>query len=178
MRADPKTGDFLDFDDCLQKGKAGEDVVVGQIAPWFEVIEVPMAVELWCGFDRVIVSRRTGLRLTVEIKTDFKCVETGRVFAETRFADKPGWAVTSLAQVLLLHLPDWSQVLWVDMPSFKMAVPGWIAEYGTVSARKTISRHGIYGSEGCPVPLPEVYRYAQYRLWLNEEPSFERIRHH
>jgi hypothetical protein len=178
MRTGPKTDDLLDFDDCLQKGKAGEDVVVGQIEPWFEVTEVPMAIEHWCGFDRVIVSRRTGLRLTVEIKTDFRCVETGHVFAETRFADRPGWAVTSLAQVLLLHLPDWSQILWVNMPALKLAVPDWVAKYGTVSTRKTTSRHGIYGSVGCPVPLSEVYRYAQFRFWINDEPSVERIRHY
>ncbi|MCH8257511.1 MAG: hypothetical protein IIA75_06385, partial [Proteobacteria bacterium] len=70
---------------------------------------------------------------------------------------KAGCVVTSLAQVLLLYLPGWYQVLWVPMLAVKLDLPGWVETYGTKPSGDTIGRgNEIFNAEGCPVPLEEM----------------------
>lgn len=83
------------------------------------------------GIDRIWV-RRDGRQQSVEYKADIAAARTGNLFIETvsvDAAERPGWAYTSLAQLLVQYVPGLAQVIISRMMTVKGQLPGWLASY-------------------------------------------------
>lgn len=114
------------------------------------------------GIDRVFVGRETGEVHTVEYKADEKAGRTGNAFVETVSVDttgKPGWAVSSQADVLVYLVTEPETIYWIPMKRVRAALGRWRRLYREVAA----ANEG-YRTLGLLVPLCEFERIA-VRVW-------------
>jgi len=119
------------------------------------------------GIDRVF-RWPSGKVATVEYKTDFKAAKTRNAFIETisvSSTNKPGWALTSEAQVLVYFIPEARDIHIFDMYLLKSMVE-WTAAQGFRTGRA--SNNGYY-TEGILVPLD----WLLARTWLIESLKWE-----
>lgn len=112
------------------------------------------------GIDRFFEHHHSGVRYSVEYKTDHKTPETGNVFIETMSVDthgKRGWAYTSTAQVLIYFIPGHEYALRADMTAIKNRLVEW-AVYPQASAWNRGRGGEYYKTLGRLVPLEEFRR--------------------
>lgn len=86
-----------------------------------------MQIEAWWGVDRIF-THPDGRRWSVEYKTEIREKTTRNVFVEVESSDKsgkPGWAVWSLAQLLVVYFPHRRQGYIARMDAIKRALPEW-----------------------------------------------------
>lgn len=111
----------------------------------------PATPEQQCmGIDR-IWARRDGRQQSVEYKADIAAARTGNLFVETVSVDaagRPGWAYTSLAQLLVQYVPGLARVIISRMMTVKERLPGWLASYPL----QPVPNEG-YNTVGVLVPL-------------------------
>jgi len=87
------------FDAQKARGDAGESFLDQVFATGYEIRPATRA-EQRRGIDRIFTRRKTGWRLAVEYKIDYKAAHTGNAFVETVSVDtagKAGWAYSSAA---------------------------------------------------------------------------------
>ena len=112
------------------------------------------------GIDRFFEHQSSGVRYSVEYKTDHQSPETGNVFIETTSVDtarKKGWAYTSLAQVLVYFIPAYEYAMRADMTVIKRLLPEW-KEYYEATAWNRGRDGESYRTLGRLVPLDEFRR--------------------
>jgi hypothetical protein len=114
----------------------------------FNITKANMILDLH-GIDRIFECRKTENRLTVEYKADIMAGNTGQFFVETRVKKNPGWMLTSLCQVLVIHVPLREKAYWFDFLAFKRYALKSLKE-GAV--KKTVQNIG-YDAEGILVPI-------------------------
>lgn len=108
--------------------------------------------------DRIFRCRRTGKVLTVEYKTDWVAEKTGQAFIELVSVDKqnkPGWALSSPAHVLVYYVPGPMLIYTVRMERIKEQVAVWEQRYPTGTCQNR-----TYTSRGLLVPLEEMARVS------------------
>jgi hypothetical protein len=114
------------------------------------------------GIDRVFVGKATGEVHTVEYKADSLAGRTGNAFVETVSVDttgKPGWAVSSQADVLVYLVMEPETIYWVPMKRVRAALGRWRRMY-----REAAAQNEGYRTLGLLVPLAELERIA-VKVW-------------
>lgn len=145
------------FNTQLTDGEAGEQRLDQYFSQWFTITPAT-AAEQRRGIDRHFLRHRDGQSFTVEYKTDHTAGKTGNAFVETISVDtqnKPGWAITSTAQVLIYHVPDAGTLYIIDLPRLRQHLPRWQKTYPT----RQIPNRG-YHTHGLLVPLKEFEQIA------------------
>lgn len=128
--------DVHEFDDKKkQSDKHCEllDFVFGQ---WYETVATPLIVDKM-GIDRVWVEKNTRVRYSVEYKADEMTAKTGNAFVETvsiDTEDKPGWAYTCVAQILVYYIPQWRKAWLLSPMAIKNKLEEWKKKYKEVPA--------------------------------------------
>jgi len=146
-----------DFKQQLTKGEKGEKNLDAFFAERYEIEPVSMDLQRQ-GIDRIFTNRETGKRHKVEYKTDWTASKTGNAFVETisvDTADKPGWAYSSKADILIYYLPQDMLVYVVEFPILRRLLPRW----ETTCVSRKIPNNG-YMTHGLLVPLDEFERHA------------------
>lgn len=118
--------------------------------------------------DRIFRCRRTGRVLTIEYKTDLAAAGTGNAFLEVVSVDtqeKPGWALTSPAHLLVYYVPGPMLIYVAPMQTVKQLVPLWRSRYPVAA-----SQNKTYSSRGILVPLEELARVSSTILQVRVEP--------
>lgn len=92
------------FKEQLALGEQGEREVVEYLSKFYNLSASPMELQR-LGIDYIAVEHKTGARFTIEIKTDFVAQTTGNIFLEFEVNKKPGWVLSSVAQVLIYYVP-------------------------------------------------------------------------
>lgn len=145
------------FNTQLTDGAAGEARLDAYFAKWF-TIRPATAEDQRSGIDRHFTRRRDRQQFTVEYKTDHTAGRTGNAFVETISVDtqnKPGWAITSQAQVLIYYVPTSGAIYIIDTPRLRQALPIWQQRY----PQRAIPNQG-YHTHGILVPLLEFEKIA------------------
>lgn len=145
------------FTQQLTDGVAGEARLDAYFAKWF-TIHPATADEQRRGIDRHFTRHRDQRIITVEYKTDHTAGRTGNAFVETVSVDthnKPGWAITSQAQVLIYYVPPSGAIYIIDFPRLHQALRTWQQHY----PQRAIPNQG-YHTHGLLVPLLEFEKIA------------------
>ena len=152
-----------EFHDKLNEGKVGERTLDMLFREFYRIEPATLAEEKAFGFDRTFTCKQTGRRWTVEYKTDARAGDTGNAFIElvsNNKTDAPGWALHSVAQLLMYYVPPARKVFALDVNSIKDRLPAWEKEY----PRAQVVNHG-YITEGLLVPLDEVEHWCARRVF-------------
>ncbi len=150
------------FDEQLKQGQQREAELDNFFRRWFVVTSATPAQQR-DGIDRVFTDKRTGVRCSVEYKADERAGETGNAFIETVSVDrqgKLGWALRSLAQVLVYYVPGKPAAIYMlTMVRLRGQMERWGREYPAAEAQNE-----GYKTRGVLVPLAELERIA-YQVW-------------
>ncbi len=149
------------FDKSFKAAKLYEAELDKHFGQFFDITAASREQER-LGIDRFFEHRRSGMRYSVEYKTDHATPETGNVFIETMSVDtagKRGWAYTSTAQVLAYYVPEDGYVMRADMTAIKRAMPGWSGRsYREATAWNRGGNGESYRTLGRLVPVEEFRR--------------------
>lgn len=145
------------FSNDLKRGEAAESFLDNYFANDGYIIN-PVDVKLQkLGVDRILIQKSTGIIWSVEYKADFIAHKTNNIFVETVSIDitnTPGWAVNSIAQLIVKYIPQKGTIIIIETSKLKMVLNRWGSQY---KSRKT-STLGLTGeyfnSEGLLIPLP------------------------
>jgi hypothetical protein len=151
------------FQAQLDKGEQAEAQLDRYFAEWLH-IRPATRDEQRQGIDRIYTDRCTGNTLKVEYKTDWTAGRTGNAFVETISVDttnKPGWAYTSKADVLVYYVPGDELIYWIRFADLRRHLVRWAQKY---EARKIPNRG--YHTHGLLVPLSEFERIAKQVICL------------
>jgi hypothetical protein len=111
------------------------------------------------GIDRVFFREHDGKLFTVEYKADSLAGKTGNAFIETVSVDtanKPGWAYSSQATVLVYLVVEPETIYWLELTKLRKQLSRWEVAY----PRRTAQNDG-YQTYGLLVPLHELERIAE-----------------
>lgn len=132
----------------------------------YQVIGVSQA-EQFHGIDRIFQDLEDGRTLTVEYKVDLLTDKTGNVFIETISNDKkhkPGWALSSWAQILCYLTPltgelgkKYYVLYWCYMPELKTWLKPWSKTFPKAGP---VENRG-YNGWGIAVPEDELGQLAK-----------------
>lgn len=145
------------FNTQLTAGAKGERRLDAFFQRWFTIRPATMEQQRQ-GIDRVYTRRNDQRVFTVEYKTDSTAGKTGNAFVETISVDtdnKPGWAITSQAQVLVYYIPDTGIIYVIDFARIRHHLPRWQQQY----PHRAIPNRG-YHTHGHLVPLLEFEKIA------------------
>lgn len=155
------------FKDSHRSGVRGEQTLDAAFSPRFE-IQSATAEQQRQGIDRIYTDRETGESFTVEIKSDWTAVRTGRAFIETVSVDrenKPGWAYTSQADILLYFIPPMLLVYVFRLEKLRLHLPLWERVYPQRSIPNS-GKHSDYFTKGLLVPLWELEEICESTVSL------------
>lgn len=114
------------------------------------------------GIDRIFIERGKKRVLFVEYKTDITAATSHNAFVETISVDsmnKPGWAFTSQADMLLYYIPGDGIIYVLRFDVLRSQLPRWEKVYPV----RKIPNEGYY-THGLIVPLDEFERYSEARI--------------
>lgn len=141
------------FQGQLNRGENYECVLDEYFSKKLKVEKVSMSAQK-SGIDRVFTTcGKSKYRYSVEYKSDELTKKTGNVFIETVSVDKdekPGWAYSSCAQMLIYYTVGMNKVYAIPMLTLKNLVPLWVEKY----EEKPVQNNG-YKTYGVAVPLGE-----------------------
>lgn len=146
------------FDTQKARGDAGELF----LDRWFAVeyrVRPATPEQQRRGIDRIFAHRRTGKRLSVEYKTDYRAAQTGNAFVETVSVDtagKAGWAHSSKADYLIYYVPGDGLIYVLPLELLRRELPRWVRQYPLRAAQNE-----GYATHGVLVPLDEFERAAE-----------------
>jgi len=160
------------FGEQLRIGEAYENDLDEFFRRWYEVMPVSMELQK-LGVDRIFIDQ-TGRRLSIEYKADETAARTHNAFVETVSVDtegKPGWALSSIAQLLIYFIPPIRKIYVCRMLDLKMDIEELIAKFPT----KQIPNNG-YHTTGVPVPLWLIEeRYAIRVLMMSRRAAIREL---
>jgi hypothetical protein len=141
----------------MEKGEKGEKELDEYYSQWFYSRPVSMNAQR-SGIDRAWTSKNTKHRYSVEYKSDDRAATSGNVFIETVSVDKndkPGWAYSSCAQLLIYYIPPLKKAIRYSMLTLKFHVEDWVNTY----PEHKIPNDGYY-TVGTVVPIEEFEKYC------------------
>lgn len=152
---------MYEFKSKLRQGEAEEAELDREFSRrWqFKCRPVSMALQR-LGIDR-IWEAPDGRRFSVEYKADWTAARTGNVFIETVSVDSegvPGWALTSLAQLLVYYIPPLKLAYVVYMTAIKKQLHKWFGRYEQKAVPNGRDGETVYRTLGLAVPLAEFER--------------------
>lgn len=147
-----------DFTTQLTQGQHHEDAIDAIFATWYHITPASNTQQRH-GIDRLWRRRdQTGRPVTVEYKADSLAGRTGNAFIETVSVDqprKPGWAISSQAQLLIYLVTDPQTIYMIWMAELHEKLPRWERLY---PFRWVDNR--TYHTGGHLVPLHELEQIA------------------
>lgn len=162
------------FGKSLKVGKAAESYLDSVFSKWYEISPVSLKQEKRDGIDRIFKCRETKTRWSVEYKTDSRAMGTGNAFIEIVSNDTTGasgWAMKSLAQLLIYYIPQVQLVYVANMNLIKYYLPEWIERYGIAS-----SKNETYTTFGILVPLDILNGISIDVLNIRHDGFFDRLK--
>lgn len=141
------------FKDQLAIGEKGEGKLDDYFAKYYDIEAVVMPLQK-LGVDRIFFNRKTGGRFSVEYKTDLIASTTRNFFLEIRVNGKPGWLLSSVAQLVIYYAPPYAYVL-----NTAALRADWSAGVISGELSKPVQNDG-YVAEGILVPIPTVFAPA------------------
>lgn len=150
------------FKDTHRSGVRGEVTLDAAFSPRFEIRRATDEQQRQ-GIDRLYRDRETGEEFTIEIKSDWTAAKTGRAFIETVSVDrenKPGWAYSSQADMLLYFIPPLLLVYAVRLEKLRPHMSLWERVYPQRSIPNS-HQTGDYFTRGLLVPLAELENIAE-----------------
>jgi len=139
-------------------GEEYEAILDDFFASQYDIEQVSVDVQKLTGMDRIFTRKTTGVKASVEYKTDFKAQDTGNVFIETESiggTGKPGWAYCSIAQLLIYFIPRKNLIYIADMFKIKSEIDKLAVAYGVKSVD-----NGHFKMLGVPVPFEAFEDYV------------------
>ena len=146
------------FDAQKARGDAGEALLDQVFAADYKIRPATRA-EQRRGIDRIFTHRKTGRRLAVEYKTDYKAAHTGNAFVETISVDtvgKAGWAYSSAADYMIYYVPGDEVIYVIALAVLRRELSRWVREYPLRAAQNE-----GYATHGVLVPLDEFEQHAE-----------------
>lgn len=94
----------------------------------FQVVACETGASQLAGVDRIFTTYKSGLRISVEYKCDFRAARTGNAFIETRQRWEDGrlvrgWGFTCLAQGIIYLVTGTEKIYFVDSLKMKKELP-------------------------------------------------------
>lgn len=169
-----------EFKSSLHNGRVVEDTLDRELEESWQVLRVSRSDERRRGIDRRITWKDSSdwgaVRYTLEIKADFKTIETNNVFFEVESSQvdgSPGWCLKSEAQILAYvtvfccdgQLSEASDVFWLNMKDVKDYVRAKRRRYPVGMA----VNEG-YETRGILVPLSHVRSQLADALFTIDVP--------
>ena len=151
---------MYEFNVMLKLGEKHEADLDVYFSKWYRIERVNMELQR-LGVDRLF-NRPDGTRISVEYKADDTAARTGNAFIETVSVDnqnKPGWALSSIAQVLIYYIPPLQDIYIIRMLDLKMDIEKLVSNHEV----KQIPNGG-YMTEGIPVSIDNLQRYIICKL--------------
>lgn len=148
---------IYDFATQLAQGQEYEQKLDAIFAAEFDINPVGMDKQRE-GIDRHFVRKSDGKEFWVEYKADSRAGKTGNAFVETVSVDttkKPGWAISSKADVLIYLVVEPECIYCVRFKRLREKLDGWQKAY-----REVPSMNQGYRTLGLLVPLDEFERIA------------------
>ena len=142
-----------EFNKSLKTGQRYERVLDKVFSDRYSITPVSMDLQR-LGIDRIFTSIKSRKRFSVEYKGDEKTQTTGNAFIETVSVDtdnKPGWAITSCAQILIYYVIGPNDIYISYMTEIKRLVSDWANKY----EEKPAYNEG-YKTLGLCVPIEEI----------------------
>lgn len=140
------------FGKQLTKGEKAESRLDQHFGNWYQIVHTTREQQRQ-GIDRIFTGRINRERIAVEYKSDWTAAQTRNAFVETVSVDtenKPGWALTSHADVLVYYVPPIGMAYWIPFESLRPMVSTWQATYPV----RQIPNCG-YNTHGLLVPLKQ-----------------------
>ena len=153
----------------LPRGLACEKTLDEYFSKWFEIQTVDMSMQRK-GTDKLWTNRKTGITYSLEYKGDFRTAETGNAFIETVSVDtsgKPGWALYSLAQLLVYFIPQTGEVVLLPMLRVKQEL-GKLLERGAIEVE---APNENYSGWGVLVPMDSVRKWKSWTGNIKSLPA-------
>ena len=151
---------IYDFNKQLALGQAYEQHLDDLMRKWFAITPATK-VQQQRGIDRVF-HHKDGSVYLVEYKADMLAGSTGNAFVETvsvDTADRPGWAYSSQATMLIYLVTQPETVYCIWMARLRLQLERWKAAYPAAHAD-----NGRYRTHGILVPLAEFEMIASLAL--------------
>lgn len=148
---------YYQFDAKLAEGQEYERKIDTVFAKWFQILPATPQQQRQ-GIDRMFWHVKDEKRYAVEYKADSVAGKTGNAFVETISVDttnKPGWAVSSEADMLVYMITEPETIYAIPMARIRRELPRWQEQYVT----KTAQNDG-YKTHGVLVPLAELEKIA------------------
>lgn len=120
-----------EFGPSLERGQKFEEKLDEYFSKEFQIFKVDMNLQR-LGVDRIFVRYSDGARFTMEYKTDERTADTNNVFIETVSVDtekKPGWAFTSVAQLIVYFIPQWHKIYLANTMVIRKRLAKWRGLY-------------------------------------------------
>jgi hypothetical protein len=158
------------FKEALERGEKYEALLDEYYNKKGFEVKAPEQLQ-YLGADRLFKTKYC--RFLVEYKADETAGKTGNFFIEIWSdieQEKPGWACTSLAQVLIYYIPDWKTAFWLNMAAIRFALP---------MLNKTCQKkdcHIDFHSQGLLVPINSLHRSNFIRVDKIDEEATEKDR--
>jgi hypothetical protein len=102
------------------------------------------------GIDRIFEHNKTKHQMSVEYKTDHRAGTTGNFFVEVTVAEQKGWFYTCLSQVIIVYVPTFDKVYWLDFLKLKRAI---INTHKDTPFKIATCQNKDYSSTGLLIPL-------------------------
>lgn len=152
---------IYDFATQLARGQEHERKLDAIFASEYDISPVGMDKQRM-GIDRRYVRKSDGREFWVEYKADSKAGKTGNAFVETISVDtanKPGWAVSSTADILVYLVVEPETIYCISFQRLRARLPVWKRKF-----REVASMNHEYNTLGLLVPLAEFEQIADLVL--------------
>ena len=134
---------------------------------WYTIVEMPRDIDK-IGIDRIWIDKDTGIRYSVEYKSDRTAANTNNAFVETISVDrdnKPGWAYTCSAQFIAYYVPPLNKVWLMSTIAIKNQVDEWKKMYPIKSCPNKDKSGNGYTTYGVTVPLTIFTNTGLWEAW-------------
>jgi hypothetical protein len=149
----------VNFKESYEKAEKYNIALDNYFSNRFTVIACETRATQSLGVDRFLVSNKTGLRLSVEYKVDFRAGRSGNAFIETRqrFEDGrlvPGWGFSTCAQLIAYFVVGRAAVYLLDTLKMKRELPHYSKFFPKTDWVVNLKQDGTnYAAKGILVPL-------------------------
>ena len=150
-----------DFKQQLAQGQQHEHQLDEVFRKWFRIMPATRDQQRQ-GIDRIFYHVKDAKTYTVEYKADSLAGKTGNAFVETVSVDtanKPGWAVSSQATMLVYLVVDPETIYCIWMAKLRSKLQARMATY-----QERTAQNAGYKTHGLLVPLHEFEKIAHLVL--------------
>jgi hypothetical protein len=176
LHINTKSNQNLTFHQRLAKGKKGEMIIDHLLVNFYgytninltevtnyqdqninnllvDVSEIPKYQKM--GIDRILYES-DDREIWLEIKTDYKCLDTNNLFFEIERGNAPSWALKSKADFFVYVIPN-QEILFIEPCKFRQFI---------LQQQEQLQKRMIEQRMGIIIPLAQARTLIQWRIPL------------